>query len=178
MQTQINLAPQEVIPKSSQRKIDYNIKIFAAVFTVAFFISILTVFALNTQKSLKIKNLTGQNDAVKTEILALKRVEQQYVFFKDRLGKIREARESSDIDLDLNIILEIYGTFPDGVNMSQAEIDDKDTKITISANNGKLLSQILSTLVSYDFYKEITLESLNLNKDTGYNMQFTLGTGS
>jgi Tfp pilus assembly protein PilN len=171
---EINLLSEELRPKKEFVKLANLLKKLAAVAVVLFFTSLLVVFGafLILRNRIQVSKERGRD--LISEIKALEQTEQRLLLTRDRLEKAEKVAGAKSTVEGTEMLAGLIGVLGEGVVFQRAQIEDDQTNIALVVDSSKTLSELLTSLVGLQTYKQIELLSLTFDPNKGYGLQFSL----
>lgn len=166
--SKINLLPDELAPKASVVKITKALKQVEIASLIVLLLSGAILVGLFLINWIKANDLKNQESQLKISVQNLENVEQNLVFAKDRLQKIKTVwgEESSVKNVDsLNKFIQ---EIPQTINLTEVDISPQKTTVSLVATSSKDVSQFMAALISFSDYKSLVLKSFTFSLTNGY----------
>lgn len=167
--TRINLLPDELLNKTSARKIaDFLKSIIASTFAV-FFLGVLGGVSYLIILNVQFKNLSNRQVQLKTSVQSLETTEQQIVLVKDRIKKANQVLG----DTKTEVLVESFNNsilnfVPAGVRIVEAKVTKESTTASFVVTSSKALTALFSNMTSSEDFSKVRLETLSFSPSVGY----------
>lgn len=168
MKTNINLLSTEGSKSSG------NLQLYWALQKVATVVGIIVVilgvlgggyilFKLNG-----INNIKSQNEELGKRISALEATEQQFIFVRDRVDKVKTIFTESGAQENTLLFGTLASAFPSNITISEAEVRNDSIKISFSTTSSSDLIGVFTSLSDEESFKMVDLENFSFNQTVGY----------
>lgn len=164
---------EDVRISASQKKRTQTSILIIFIFGIIF----VGVIAYYTYLEKNLENLINRASAIEQEIESLKTTEEKYIFKKDKLTTIVNIIKNRPDLVPMMDLLQ--NATPKGISYKTINIPSAEMIVfSASADNSKVLTDYFYTLSEDSnftkYLKEITMTSLILNKDKGYDFNLNL----
>ncbi len=165
----INLLPEELKPKTYAIKLSKQLRKLA-VSSLVLFVIVLMVMA-GSYLALRFRNssLGNSEQKLRDQVKNYETSEQKLVLVGDRLSKIQKILESNSLKSIENTDV-IVNNLPEGVLISDIELDSEITNITITTDNSRNLSRFFGVITGLEF-KKVALLSFTYSSEVGYQVE-------
>lgn len=135
---------------------------------IIFVSGVATLFVINKTSLNRINTEVSQ---LETQVKAMEGSEQQLILLKDRLAKITSIKTMPTVTQNLSNLDSILEGVSFDSTMNDVSIAPKriDTSLELASN--KDFTTFISNLKNMDFFKTITLSSLNYSSGKGYTVE-------
>ena len=171
----INLLPNEMTVPSSVVALKKGLFRWSIVLIIILFVLTISFIAYFLIISAKQKSLINSTNDIKRQISSNEQTEQQMFVLKDRLNKIKNIQKEGSL-IDLIVWMKDFSAVIGGLNGGFNETDISGTSIETTVVLPDIIS--LKTLLTYfdqnDFFKNISLASINYSPLSGYSAKLVL----
>lgn len=174
MAVKLNLLPQGSAVPPSLGKALKLIRTLGIVALCLFLFFVLGVSGFLVFSSIKLQGLTAQSEDLKAKIKSQETTEQKMVLLKDRLGKITKVKSTPSIQKNLDNAGLLTDKIPEGTILTELNIDQKKTDISLIFNSSVNLNTFLNSARSNSYFKRATLTAFSFNPQTGYSVGLRL----
>lgn len=168
MAINLNLLPED---KSVNKNLSQALSFVRSITTlllVVFVVSLVGILAFLIINKAELNSLNNQNTTLKSQVLALEKVEQQTVLLKDRLGKIVSVQKNIESLSSASDIGTIESALPTGATLEELSVNDQKTEATFVFNSASSFGQFIDQISNNLAYKSIELSLFGYSPTTGY----------
>jgi hypothetical protein len=122
----------------------------------------------------QLKTSSLRKAELEQNIKALQATEQRLVLIKDRLSLIKEVMGRETAADELEAISTLISNLPEGVSMGEAQLEENETLVSMTAQDSLALTQMMSVLVSSDAYSQVDLRAIKFSPTSGFAADFEL----
>jgi type II secretory pathway component PulL len=163
----INLLRTEGKENVKQSKRKYFLRLISIIFLFFVAVSSITLFILANR--LSPDSIKKEQDSVLKSITSQKDKQAKYALLTDRLLNINQILKSrKNYTNTLNALI---AQVPDGVSTTAMSVDNGNVTFTVSSNSllsiNKFLTGIIDTVKSKHIIRDMTIETLTVDKTNG-----------
>lgn len=170
----INLLPPDLISNKGIFKQAKAIRSLTLVSIIVFLIFGLAVGGIILLGSAQLRSLTSQNNALKENIREREETEQKMVLLKDRIGKIKIAKNLESSKEELAGATTLLATITAPSVVSELTFDAKKVDLSLIFKTSSDLSAFLRGLANNQDFDSVILTSFGFNPSNGYILSLRL----
>ena len=170
MAVKLNLLPAGANVTPVLAKTLRLIKTLGIVALGLFLFFILGVSGYLIYTNISLRNLTTQEENLKTRIKDQETVEQKMVLLKDRLGKIVKVKSSPTVQKGLESAEAIITSLPAGAILTERNLDQKKTDMSLVFGSSLDLNTFLTVVKTTGEFKRASLTAFSFNPSSGYSI--------
>ena len=171
---QINLLPTDLAPRPSVVKASSVVRKLTTIGVILFIISLGASIGLFLVFSNQLKDSNLRKAQLEQGIKALQATEQRLVLIKNRLSLVKEVLGRETATEELAAISSLINNLPEGVTISDAQLQKNLTSVSLQAQDSVALTQMMSTIVSLETYGQVDLLAIRFSPTIGFSAEFQL----
>ncbi|KKU09038.1 MAG: hypothetical protein UX13_C0051G0008 [Candidatus Woesebacteria bacterium GW2011_GWB1_45_5] len=174
MAVKLNLLPPEYSVSKGLNRLLKATRMLGVIGLGIFLVFVLGMGAFFIFSSLTLRELSSENEALKTQITARSTSEQQLVLIKDRIKKVRTVRGISSSLPNLNNFETLSTSLGAGIDLTEVAVDSQKIDLSVRMDSNSELTSFVGTLTGLatqagtKIFKSVVLTSFGFNPVGGY----------
>ena len=174
MPVNLNLLPPEL---SISKNLGSLLKTFRALGVIAvgaflvFGVGIAALFIIDT---MSLGSINAKVSALKSQVTAQEKSEQQVVLLKDRLENITSIQNMPNSLASLAVIEPFLSGFSSNVSVSEMQISPTEVDLTLRIKSNSDFSALLTSIRNLGDFRSVNLTSFSFNPSSGYSVELAM----
>lgn len=168
MAVKLNLLPPELSVSKNLGNLLKTVRIINVIGMAAFLVFTLGIAAIYIFSLISLNSLNASTAALKTQISAQEKTEQQVVLLKDRLDKAATVLQIKGSYPNLIAIEPFLAAFSATATVNQMTIASGSLSISLNTQQTSDVTSFLNSFQTSSAFKSSGLTVFNLNPKTGY----------
>lgn len=174
MPVNLNLLPPELSVSKNLGSLLKTLRALGVIAIGAFLVFGTGIGAFFIVSRMTLENLNVKLNALKSQVSAQEKSEQQVVLLKDRLAKITTIRGMPSSLINLTVMEPFLAGFSSNVSINQMEVGTKGIDLALNIKTNSDLSAFLTSIKDSGVFKSVDLTSFAFSPSTGYSVGVTM----
>lgn len=174
MGVKINLLPPDLASGASLSKISGFVKklnLFLLSFLLVFGSGVAAFLSIS---SIQLGDLGRREASLKAQIIEMETTETRMILLKDRIGKIKIAKSSENVNTILDAISPLLAQVGADSTVPELNLDSQKIELSVNFESPASLSGFFRYLEGSTSFDSIVLTSFGFNPSTGYLVNLKL----
>ncbi len=169
MAANINLLPNELRVSAKTGGVLSIFRMLGVISLAVFLIFGVGLGAFFIISNLELNNLKTSNDDLKNQLSALSATESQFFILKDRLNKIKTAKDTPVATRNLTDFEQYISPFQVS-SLQELNVSSKKISATINFTSNTEMKVFIDTISGSEIYDNIKVDSFGYNPASGYQI--------
>jgi uncharacterized membrane protein YhiD involved in acid resistance len=174
MSVNLNLLPPELSISKDLRRILTTLKALGVIAMGAFLVFAVVIGAIFIVSNITLGSAKAKVNALKSQVAAQEKSEQQIVLLEDRLTKIGSVQKIPNSLASLITVEPFLTKFSGSVSVNQMQITPIGTTLSLNIKTNSDLTSLLTSIQNSDAFKSVELTSFSFNPTVGYSVEVAM----
>lgn len=176
MPVNLNLLPTELSASKNLGKFLKTTRALGVIAAVAFLIFGIGTAIFFLVSKVTLDSLNVKVNALKSQVSAQEKTEQEIILLKDRLTKIASIQKLPNSLINLKAVDPVLANLSDSTTVSQMLINPSGVNLSLNIKTNSDLRTFLSSIQNSEAFNAVNLASFGLSPTTGYSLEVQITT--
>ncbi len=168
MAIKLNLLPSEYVVSGTLGKVLRTSRSLSVILVAAFLIFVVGLGAFFVISNLQLRNASGKEADLKSQIVAEEQSEQKIVLLKDRLKKIKTVQAMSSSLENTGNLDSLVSVLGSSATLTELSADSDKVDLSVNFKNNSDLAGFLERIGSIETFKTVIMTAFGFNPASGY----------